>query len=98
VPGAPGRSRYPRRIQTDEEGRGIAPAVTAWSALARAIGDDLKGRISVAIYVVAIAVALAHPGLACALYVAVAIIWLVPDPRIETALAESGGHGPNAER
>jgi uncharacterized membrane protein len=55
----------------------LTPAVTAWSALARAIGDDLKGRISVAIYVVAIAVALAHPGLACALYVAVAIIWLV---------------------
>jgi uncharacterized membrane protein len=76
----------------------LTPAVTAWSALARAIGDDLKGRISVAIYVVAIAVALAHPGLACALYVALAIIWLVPDPRIEAALAESGGHGPNAER
>jgi uncharacterized membrane protein len=57
------------------------------SALARAIGSDLKGRISIAIYAVAIALAAGAPSLACALYVVVAVIWLVPDRRIERALA-----------
>ncbi len=56
------------------------------SALARAIGDDFKGKISVAIYAVAIAVATWLTWLACALYVVVAILWLVPDRRIENAL------------
>ena len=58
------------------------------SALARAIGEDFKGKISVVIYVVAIPLAFARWWIACALYVAVAIIWLVPDRRIERALAE----------
>jgi len=66
------------------------------SALARAIGDDFKGRISVAVYVVAIPLALVRPWLACALYVAVAIIWLVPDRRIESALVGPGGREPAA--
>jgi len=57
------------------------------SALAKAIGDDFKGRISVAIYAVGILLAFARPWIACALYVAVAMLWLIPDPRIEKALA-----------
>ena len=60
------------------------------SALVRAIGSDFKGRISVVIYAVAITLAFAAPWLACALYVAVAILWLVPDRRIEKTLSESG--------
>ncbi len=56
------------------------------SALARAIGDDTKGKVSVVLYAVAIASALRLPALACGLYVAVAVIWLVPDRRIENAL------------
>ncbi|HUL76146.1 MAG TPA: TMEM175 family protein [Vicinamibacteria bacterium] len=63
------------------------------SALARAIGDDFKGRISVVIYLAAVPLAFVHSGLACALYVAVAVLWLVPDPRIEAALAGPGGPG-----
>ena len=58
------------------------------SALAKAIGDDFKGKISVAIYAVAIPLAFVSSWIACALYVVVAIIWLVPDKRIERALAE----------
>jgi uncharacterized membrane protein len=56
------------------------------SALATAIGSDFKGKVSVAIYAVAIVLAFASPRLACALYVLVAVIWLVPDRRIERAL------------
>ncbi len=57
------------------------------SALAAAIGDDRKGRASVAVYAVAIPASVITPWLSCALYLAVALLWLVPDPRIERALA-----------
>jgi uncharacterized membrane protein len=60
------------------------------SALATAIGDDLKGKVSIVSYLMAIAAASASPLLACALYVAVAIVWLVPDRRIERTLAARG--------
>ncbi len=63
------------------------------SALARAIGDDFKGKISVALYAVAIVAATWLPWLACALYVAVAVIWLVPDRRIEKVLHAADGQG-----
>ena len=56
------------------------------SPLAAAVGRDRKGLASVAIYAVAIGVAFAEPRLACGLYVLVAVIWLVPDRRIETVL------------
>lgn len=57
------------------------------SALALAVGNDFKGKISVVIYAVAIAASHFDARIALALYVAVAIMWLVPDPRIEKALA-----------
>ena len=57
------------------------------STLAAALGSDFKGKISVALYVAAIPLAFVAAPLACAIYVAVAIIWLVPDPRLERALA-----------
>jgi len=56
------------------------------SLLARALGSDFKGRISMVIYAAAIAVAFRLPWLAGALYGAVAVIWLVPDRRIERLL------------
>jgi uncharacterized membrane protein len=58
------------------------------SALARALGDGVKEKASLAAYVVAIPSAFAHPWLACALYVLVAVVWLIPDRRIERALGE----------
>ena len=57
------------------------------SVLAKAFGRDFKGKISMAMYVIAIALAFAEPWVAIAFYVAVAVIWLVPDRRIEKALA-----------
>ena len=57
------------------------------STVATALGRDFKGKISVALYAAAIPLAFATPWLACALYVSVAIMWLVPDRRLERALA-----------
>ena len=53
------------------------------SPLALAIGHDRKGLASVAFYAIAIALAFAHPRIACSLYVLVAVMWLIPDRRIE---------------
>src|SRR5947208_959202 len=56
------------------------------SLLASAIGDDAKGRLSPLLYLVAVGLAFVQPWLAHAVYVLVALIWLVPDRRIERAL------------
>jgi len=53
------------------------------SLLAKAVGRDFKGKLSPAIYVAAIAGAFLHVAIAQALYVCVALMWLVPDRRIE---------------
>ena len=53
------------------------------SRVATALGRDFKGKISVLIYVVAVPMAFVNRWLACALYVLVALIWFVPDRRIE---------------
>lgn len=47
------------------------------------MASDVKGTLSLLLYLVAVPVALWQPLLACALYLLVAIIWLVPDRRIE---------------
>jgi uncharacterized membrane protein len=60
------------------------------SMLARAIGTDRKGWISLSLYLIAVPSAWVYPAIAGALYVTVAIIWLVPDRRIEKALLEAG--------
>ncbi len=51
--------------------------------LARALGRDLKGKISIVLYATAIALAFVKEWLADGIYVLVALIWLVPDSRIE---------------
>jgi len=58
------------------------------SLLHRALGADFKGKISVVIYVAAIALAFIATWLSLALYALVALIWLVPDTRFERVLAE----------
>ncbi len=58
------------------------------SELATAMGTDRKGKFSVALYVAAIPASFVTPLLACTLYVLVAIMWLVPDRRIERILTE----------
>ena len=61
--------------------------------LAEAVGSDFKGKLSLALYAAAIPLAFVHRAIAYALYVTVALIWLVPDPRIESRL-----RGGEAER
>jgi uncharacterized membrane protein len=56
------------------------------SMIAKALGKDFKGWISVVIYVCGIAVALVQPWISCALYALVAAIWLWPDRRFEKLL------------
>jgi len=58
------------------------------SVLAAALGRDFKGKLSLVIYLVAIPLAFVNSWLAGALYVLVAVIWLVPDRRIEKLLAQ----------
>ena len=60
----------------------------AASAMARALGTDLKGKISLASYVLSIPLAFVSPALAGAVIVMVALIWFIPDRRIEKALEE----------
>jgi len=56
------------------------------SALATAVGRDFKGKVSLVIYAVAILLAPVNSWIAFGLYVLVAVIWLIPDRRIEKTL------------
>ena len=54
------------------------------SRLAAAVGNDIKGKLSLILYLAAIVLAFMRPWMAITLYVAVALLWLVPDRRIES--------------
>jgi len=56
------------------------------SLLARAVGKDWKAKVSLIIYLVAIPLAFVNSWIAGALYVLGALLWLIPDPRIERKL------------
>jgi uncharacterized membrane protein len=58
------------------------------SVLANAIGRDLKGKISPLLYAAAIVLAFVSPWLSIAIYVLVAVMWLIPDRRIERVMRE----------
>jgi uncharacterized membrane protein len=60
------------------------------SLLKQAVGGDWKGYLSPVLYLMGIAVAVPMPWLAMALYTTVAIVWLVPDRRIERVLRHEG--------
>jgi uncharacterized membrane protein len=62
------------------------------SKLKAALGKDLKGKISPVIYVVAIVMAFVNQWVSDALYVLVALMWLIPDRRIEAKLNEHATH------
>jgi hypothetical protein len=55
--------------------------------LAKSIRGDLKGKISVALYAIAIPLAFVNVWLSGAIYVGVAAMWIVTDPRIERTLS-----------
>jgi len=58
------------------------------SVLAHALGRDIKGKISPLLYATAIGLAFVNAWLSVAIYILVAVIWLVPDRRIEKVLRE----------
>jgi len=60
------------------------------SLLAKAIGKDLKGKISPFLYLAAIAVSWVNPIYSGVIYVIAALIWLIPDKRIERSIKQSG--------
>jgi uncharacterized membrane protein len=66
--------------------RAIIAAEGENALLARAIGKDRKGNLSVLIYAAAIPIAFVSPRVSQLCYVAVALVWIVPDRRIERAL------------
>ena len=58
------------------------------STLAKAVGRDIKGKLSLALYAIAIAVSFYLPWASIGLYVSVALMWIVPDRRIEQMLID----------
>ncbi|HEV8375106.1 MAG TPA: TMEM175 family protein [Candidatus Polarisedimenticolia bacterium] len=64
------------------------------SELREAVGRDLKGKLSSVSYVLGIVVAFSHPWVAVSVYVFVALIWLVPDSRIESRVSDQAGELP----
>jgi hypothetical protein len=59
------------------------------SVLAKALGNDFKGWVSLAIYIAGIGLAFVQPWIACALYALVAAIWLWPDQRFERLVGQT---------
>lgn len=59
------------------------------SVLAKAIGSDIKGKVSLIFYIMGIGLSAVSVWLACACYVAVALMWLIPDQRIEKILSST---------
>jgi uncharacterized membrane protein len=66
--------------------RTILAATGSGSALARAVGKDWKGKVPLVAYPAGIVLAPFVPILSCAIYVGVALMWLIPDKRMEQAL------------
>ena len=71
--------------------RALVCAGGADSRLGRALGRDLKGKLSIVLYTAAIPLSFVAPWAAQLLYLAVALIWLIPDRRMLRALGEESG-------
>jgi len=66
----------------------ITRAHGADSTLARALGSDIKGKISPVLYIAAIVLVFVSPWIAMTLYTLVALMWFIPDRRIEKAISQ----------
>jgi cobalamin synthase len=69
----------------------LAHAHPDHAMLKEALGRDWKGKLSLALYLSAVGLAFVEPVVSCAIYVLVAVTWLIPDRRIERKLK---GHAP----
>jgi uncharacterized membrane protein len=63
--------------------RALIAAPGQTPALADAVGKDLKGKISPALFAIATPIALVAPAISVAIYASVLLLWIVPDPRME---------------
>ena len=63
--------------------------------LGAAIGRDFKGKMSPVLYTAGVVLSFLSREAACAIYVLVALIWLIPDPRIERAFSSPDGNDPD---
>jgi uncharacterized membrane protein len=70
--------------------RVIIASQGAHSRLKAAVGHDHKGNLSILMYAIAVLLAFVDPRISAAIYFAVALIWLIPDRRIEKHLHQSG--------
>jgi hypothetical protein len=84
------RSPPPVRHRAADAGARLAPVTIsdysyqrAVSPLAQAIGRDFEGKVSPVLYVAGILLAFIDPRIACATYLLVALLWLVPDRRMK---------------
>jgi uncharacterized membrane protein len=68
------------------------------AVLASAVGADFKGKLSMGLYTIAIPLAFVHPMISDVIYVAVALMWLAPDRRIEARLEKGEGRAESGER
>jgi hypothetical protein len=68
------------------------------SLLEKAVGSDFKGKLSPVLYALAIPCAFVRPWIADTLFVAVALVWLIPDARIERTLAQKQTRRPQKKR
>jgi uncharacterized membrane protein len=64
------------------------------SKLRQAVGSDVKGKLSIALYLIAMAAAFWNPWISVTLYALVALMWLIPDQRIEKKLATENDDAP----
>ena len=78
--------------------RALIAAPNQAPAIAAALGSDRKGKASPIIYAIAIPISLVAPWLGFALFIGVAVIWFVPDRRIERALTPGAEDEPGIER
>jgi uncharacterized membrane protein len=58
------------------------------SALAIAIGKDRKGKLSIVVYILSVAISFISPAISLGLYTLIAVIWFIPDTRIERVLID----------
>jgi len=63
------------------------------SRIAKALGNDFKGKISPVLYAVAIPLAYVQSWISIGIYILVALMWLIPDPRIESTLGFESDRG-----
>ena len=80
----------PRTVAMTGNGEGACRRIAGYVclSLAASIGNDRKGALSIVVYAAAIPLSFVRPWIAFACYFMVAVMWLLPDPRIEKTIGQ----------